>query len=233
MKKMFKNYAAAWAVALVIFNVICFVTPEEWNGYTKFGGAFWGGYGFVTAAMVFNLICAYTAFKETDKQKFFYNVPLITISYSTMLISVVAGAACMLVPDLPNWVAIVVCTVTIGVNVISVIKARTAAELISETDTKVFSETLFIKSLTTDVANLISQAKDEEIKALTKKVYEAVRYSDPVSNEALTAIESQITVVFTQFAMAVKENDIEKAKELCDNLIMLVEDRNKRCKLNK
>ena len=52
----------------------------------------------------------------------------------------------------------------------------------------------------------------KEAKEITKKVYEIIRYSDPVSNDALSAIESQITVRFKEF-----ENAISKHKTVISN----------------
>ena len=56
MKKSFKTYAIAWAVMFVLFNVICFVTPNETEEYIKFGGAFWSGYAFIIIAFIGQLL---------------------------------------------------------------------------------------------------------------------------------------------------------------------------------
>ena len=82
MKKSFKTYAIAWAVMFVFFNVICFVTPNETEEYIKFGGAFWSGYAFIVIAFIGQLLCAYKAFKAENITKFFYNLPIITISFT-------------------------------------------------------------------------------------------------------------------------------------------------------
>lgn len=48
------------------------------------------------------------------------------------------------------------------------------------------------------------RASCDEMKAETKKVYEAIRYSDPMSNNVLANIENQIQNEFNAFADAVK-----------------------------
>ena len=53
MKKTFGFFAIIWALFLALFNVIVFVTPNEAGGMTKFGGAFWVGYIFITIALYF------------------------------------------------------------------------------------------------------------------------------------------------------------------------------------
>ena len=77
MKKTFRSYLAIWAVFLVVYNLICFITPNEMFGYVKIDKTFWVAYSFVTVSFVGQLICAFIAFKETNLNKFFYSIPLI------------------------------------------------------------------------------------------------------------------------------------------------------------
>ena len=100
-------------------------------------------------------------------------------------------------------------------------------------DQKVKTQTFFIRSLTADAESLISRAANEEVKTACKKVYEAVRYSDPMSSDALAAIESQITLKFAALSEAASAGDAEKTKVLADEMIILVGDRNNKCKLLK
>ena len=79
----------------------------------------------------------------------------------------------------------------------------------------------------------MSRAKSETIKAKCKKVYEAVRYSDPMSSAALTSIESDITIKFSKLFEAVVSEDSEVAVTLADEIIILLGDRNKKCRLLK
>lgn len=233
MNKNFKFYAICWTILLVLFNVICFVTPSEMAGMTKFGGAFWSGYIFITFAFIGQLVCAYIAFKAKNLKKLFYNIPLITISYTGLGLTVIVGAACMAIPNLSNWVGIIVCMAVMAFAAISVVKASMTAELVSNVDEKVKAQTLFIKSLTVDADNLMARSKSEEVRAECKKVYEAVRYSDPMSHEALASIESQITVKFSEFSEAVVADDVDVVKAVGNELVILVGDRNKKCKLVK
>ncbi|MBQ9949706.1 MAG: hypothetical protein IJO93_03170 [Clostridia bacterium] len=92
---------------------------------------------------------------------------------------------------------------------------------------------MFIKSLTVDAESLMSRAKSETIKAECKKVYEAVRYSDPMSNGALVSIESDITIKFSKLSEAVISENSETVATLADEIIILLGDRNKKCKLLK
>lgn len=230
MNRNFKYYIAAWAVLAVIFNVIAFATPAV-AGASKFDGAFWSGYVLIMLALIGQLVCAYFALKVKSKEQIFLRLSLVTVSYSALILSFVVGAACMLIPNLPNWVGIILCALILGFTAVSVIKANAAVELVRETDTRVKEKTAFIRMMTVEADNLMARAQTDEAKAMCKKVYEALRYSAPMSSEALSGTEAEISKEFTAFAAAVKNG--ENASELADELIALIGDRNRMCKVMK
>lgn len=230
MKKNFKYYSVIWLISLVIFNVIVFVAPNEVAGMSKFGGAFWVGYIFITIAFLGQLACAYKAFKQENLQKVFYNIPLISISYTGLIAMLIAGTACMVIPNLPNWVGIIICMSILALSGISIIKASVAADIVGKIDDKIKTQTQFIKVLTVDSQVLMTSVTNTELKAEAKKVYESIRYSDPMSNPALDEVETQIQNEFVAFADAVKAEDMEVAKVAASELLKMVESRNKKCK---
>ena len=226
MKNVFKKYVTIWAISLALFNVICFVTPKEFAGYDKYGGAFWVGYIFITLAYIGQLICANYALKASSLKKLFYNVPIISISYTGLIIMLIVGSLAMAIPDVPNWVGIIVCVIVVAFTAMAVIKARAAADIVEEIDSKVKVKTEFIKDLTLKAEGLLNKAKDENEKALLKKLYEKVRYSDPMSSAELTEIEGKISNSFNALNSAMTKDDI-------DSLINLLDERNRKCKLLK
>lgn len=232
MKKVFKFYSVIWAVLLALFNVISFVSVG-WAGISKYTPSFWIGYAFITLSFIGQIVCAYFALKDNDIKKTFYNVSLIAASYTGLILSFVFGGLCMIISLLPYWVGILLCAIVLGINVIAVIKASAVVDIVSSIDEKTKESTLFIKSLTVDAESLMSRAKSETIKAECKKVYEAVRYSDPMSNDALASIESEITITFAKLSEAVVDNNFETVSEFTSEIIVLLGDRNKKCKLLK
>ena len=232
MKKSIKVYAIIWAILLAVFNVICFVTPSETAGISKFGGAFWAGYIFITIAFIGQLVCAYIALKTDDKTKLFYNIPIIRVSYTGLIFTLIFGALCMAIPNLPNWVGIIVCLLILAFTAIAVIKAKAASDVVENIDEKVKAKTLFVKTLTVDAESLLARAATPEAKDACKKVFEAVRYSDPMSNDALAGVESQITLKFNELSEAVS-GGADNVKNIADELVILIGDRNKKCKLLK
>lgn len=233
MKKTFNYYCICWFIALAVFNVIAFVTPNEIAGVSKFTGAFWVGYIFITLAFIGQLGCAYKAFKAENLKKMFYNIPLISVSYIGLATMLVVGTICMSVPFIPYWVGIIACLLVLAFSAISVIKATVASDVVNEIDEKIKVQTQFIKLLTADAEHLMTSCKTAELKAEAKKVYEAIRYSDPMSNEVLADIEGQIQSEFSFFSQAIKSEDLDLAKSVAGGLIDLIDNRNKKCKVLK
>ena len=226
MKKTFKSYIGVWAICLVLFNVIAFVVPNEMKSN------FWVGYIFITLAFVGQLFCASISFKSENAQKFFYNFPLISISFIGTLIMLIIGGLTMAISAVPVWVEIVLCLMVLAFTAIAIINASVASETVSNIDSKIKAQTLFIKMLIADATTLMSKTQTTQAKEITKKVYEKLRYSDPVSNDALNSIESQITIKFKEFEGAIIENS-QNAISLGEELIILIDDRNTKCKLLK
>ena len=233
MKKSFKIYSLIWAICLAVFNVITFATPNEIGGVSKFSGSFWVGYIFITIAFLGQLACAFASFKAENLKKFFYNIPLLSISYGGLVAMLIVGSVFMAIPVLPEWIAIIVCVIILAFNAIAIIKATAAADIVSGIDEKIKAQTFFIKSLSVDAQSLMTSAKSDELRVEAKKVYEAIRYSDPMANAALSDLDAQIEKQFNAFSDAIKADDAELAKETAATLVEMVERRNQKCKLLK
>ena len=231
MKKNFKYYALMWAVLLAVWCAVVFLVRPILPGYViNYDARFWIAFVFIVLAFIGNLVCAHLAFKAENSKKMFLNLPLITVSWSALIAMLVVGSVLMLIPNCPAWITAVVCIIILAFNAIAVIKAGWAANAVSKVDERVAAQTSFIKSLIVDTESILSRAKSDAVKAECKRVHEAVRYSDPMSNDALSVIEAKITVKVDEFSSAVGADDAEKAKEIAGEIIVLVADRNKKCK---
>lgn len=230
MKKKFAPYLVCWAIFLALFHVVVFVTPNTIAGMSKFGGGFWIGYGFTLAAFFGQLLCAWFAFRANSKQKFFYRLSLVHISFFTLILTAVTGSVFMTLPQLPAWIAAIVCSAISAFGATAVIAAKAAAETVSAIDEKIKTKTAFIKGLTARAEGVMAQARTPELKAEGKKVYEAARYSDPMSSGELSEIEGKIEEAFETFAKSVSSGDAAAAKAAAGNVILLLGERANQCK---
>lgn len=234
MKMNFKFYALIWAIFLAVWCIVVLLVRPIIPGYgIKYDARFWIAFVFIVLAFIGNLVCAYLALKAENLKKLFLNLPLINASWLALITMLIFGSGLMLIPDYPAWIAAIVCIVVLAFNAVAVIKAGWTADTVSKVDEKLKGQTGFIKNLTIDVEGLLASAKNDAVKAECKKVYEVVRYSDPMSNETLSVIEAKITLKVDEFSSAINADEVEKAKEIADEIVCLVGERNKKCKVLK
>ncbi len=233
MKKRIWTYIAVFTLLLALFNVIVFVTPREIGGISKFTDSFWVGYIFITVFFIAQLACACFAFKEKNLKKLFYRLSLLSTSYTGLIVTLVVGSIFMIFPILPVWIGIVVCAIVLAFNIIAVVKAIAVTEIVEGIDSNMAEKTFFIKRLTIEAQSLMSAAKSDTLRFETKRIYEAIRYSDAVSNETLAEVEDQIKQHFIAFSEAVKDEDAELATATANALAEVIQKRNQLCKLLK
>lgn len=233
MKKSVGIYSAMWAICLAVFNVIVFVIPREIGGVDRLDGSFWVGYCFITLAFFGQLVCAIVALMAENQKKLFYNIPLISISYGGLVTMLCVGSVFMAVPVLPEWIGVIACFCVVAFHAVAVIKAAAAADIASDIDEAVRIQTFFVKDLALDAQNLVTAATSDAVRAEAKRVYEAVRYSDPVSTAALHTLERQMEGQFAAFADAVAADDAELAKKTADAFVALAVKREQKCKMMK
>lgn len=233
MKKQFKYYAACWGVLAVLYQVVVFAVRPLPGFTASYDARFWVAYVFTTAAFLGQLACAYAAFRAKNLDKFFLNLPLITVSYACTAALAVCGCICMLIPRFPAWATVVLCGLIFAFGVIAVVQAKASADIISQTDEKVRRQTSFVRTLTAELDTLANRTRSDAVRSQVKAAYEAVRYSDPVSHEALAELEAQIGAQADALAQAVAEDDAAAAERAAAELTLLMKERGQKCRLLK
>lgn len=232
MTKAFKVYLTCWTVIFILFNLIYFLIGKG-TIIDKYTITFWISYAFIVVAFLGQLICGYIALNKNNLQKMFYNIPLVSICYSGMIAMLIIAGICRLVPVIPYWVAIILCSIVLVITFVAVLKAKLGADLVESVDNKIKSKTLFIKLLTVDAEALMGKATSGDMKSECKKVYEKIRYSDPMSHDALAGIESEISTKLQELQLLVTKNDLDAVKKAAKEIILLIDERNSKCKVLK
>lgn len=229
MKKNFKFYAIGWFFLLGLFNLLAFIIPA-WPTLEKFTASFWIGWGVTLGAFFGQLICAWISFKDESAKKTFYNFSLFSVSYAGLIATFVVGLICMIVTPLPYWIAAIACTIVLVANIVAVAKAKIAVDLVADVDKKVETATAFIYEMREESESLFARAKADDVKAICKKVRDAFKYSDPMSNSELSSVESDIKTHFALLCTAVKEGKMDVVSAEAEELLALVAERNNKCK---
>ncbi len=173
------------------------------------------------------------ALKISTKEKAFLNIAQFIIAYVLVVLSLALAGVYLYVGNVSNWFIYALLAVVFGFAIVAMLSAKVAVRTVETIGEKVNVQTLFVKSLTATAEHLMNTSKTAEFKVLTKKVYEAVRYSDPMSNALLIEMEEKIQNGFSDFENAVLGEDYELACSTADELLSLIDVRNKKCKLLK
>ena len=229
MKKSFGAYAIGWLAVLGLFNLIAFITPGE----NKYDTLFWVGYAMITATFIGQLACTYYLFNADSLQKTFYNISLYSVSITALIAMLVVGGICMAVDGIPTWLGVIGCAVVLVIYIVAVVKAVVVVDAVSAIDKKIKVKTVFVKMLTADALTLTTKTAGTEMEGLAPKVYEASRYRDPMSDEALAGVEQRMTQKFEELSNAVDAKDIALAATCADQMVLLVNERNNKCKVLK
>ena len=143
--------------------------------------------------------------------------------------TVFISALCAFITSIPRWVGTIVCISVFAFTYISIIKAKTAVDVIDEIDQKIADENEFIRLLTSDAEHLIQLAESDKDKEICKKIYEAIRYSDPRSTSELDMINQSIRNSFDELYSAIRNGNSD-ITNLAYQTINLVEERNRKCR---
>ena len=137
ISKNVKLYAVVWAILLILFNVIVFVTPSEINGESKFTQTFWIGYVLTTLGFIAQLVCTFISLNDDSADKVFFNLPLLRTSFIGLIVSAVAGSVFMAIPTAPSWISALICLACAAFVAIACIKAKSAGDIASSVEKKI------------------------------------------------------------------------------------------------
>lgn len=230
MKKIFKLFFGVWILVVAVFNAIIFIVPNEVLGITRFDKPlFWISYAFVMVSLLGQLIVALIFSKKDSPERKFLGFSLLKAEYSALSLSLVIGVLFMTLPVLPAWVGSIICILALAFNIIVAIKVTVATNYVEQVGEKVKTQTQFIRLLTADAQTLPSLSSDEKNQALARKVFEAIRFSDPMSNNALQTKENDIKLKYDELKIELKNNS-NKCETIANELLLLIQERNAMCK---
>lgn len=213
---------AVLAIAFVLFNVIAFAVP------TTKTATFWTAYAFTTIAFASQIVIWKFEFKGADTLKSkFLGIPLISVGITYLIVQIIAFVIFMALPLTASWIAIVVCALILGVSAICLIGTETGREEINRVEEKVEKKVFYIKALQVDIEMLASTETDADIKSALTKLAEKIRFSDPMSNDALADPEAEISAKVKELKTA------ENKAGIITVLDSLITERNKKAKLLK
>lgn len=225
MKKRLLRGSVCLGVVLALYLLVAFLIP-----FAK-TAVFWLSFGFTLAAFGVTAFSLYIAFlKKPDAKSRFYGFPIAKIGVIYGGAQLLLGLVFMALGKwLPVWVAALVYAIALGAAVIGLVSADAVAEEIHTQDEQLKANVAFMRALQSKVNQMAAQCSLPEIKQFS----EEVRYSDPVSSDALADIERDLSAAVDDLQAAIVDGDNAAASQLVKKADNLLKERNRLCRLNK
>lgn len=228
MSKNKLRFYIVLAILFVVISVIAFVLPFQKTA------SFWLSYAFAVIAIAVQIYAYPKAFDGPTVKSKFYGFPLARVSTIYLIAQLVLSLTFMVASKwVPAWIPVVLFALLLGAAAIGFIAAEGVRDEVERQDVVHKANVATMRALQSKAVFVASQCEDAETKKALDAFAEALRFSDPVSSDALTDIEENLTGLVEELGNAVLDKDFEAARTLCAKASTLLADRNSMCKLNK
>ena len=213
---------ALLCIALGVFHVIVLFLPHHRNLL------FWLAYGFDTMAIIGQLPIMSFAFKDgQDAKSRFYGFPIARVGFIYLVVQFIAGTVVMLLCEwFPLWLAMILFVCILAFAVVGVIGTDTMRDKVEKMDSETISNTQMMRELFLKVKQLSERYPHSQL----SKLAEEIRYSDPVSSEALKEVEERLNRCIRTLTEALADGDADLVNRLINNAFMILAERNQLCK---
>jgi hypothetical protein len=229
MRKNQTRGLIALVIIAVVYSVIVFAVP-----FITKGGVFWLSYLFTLLSMVAAGYAAYKAFcAGGDAKSKFYGFPIAKVGVVYCIVQLVLGLVFMCIPAVPVWLPVVLYIVLLGAAALGFIATDAVREEIERQDVQLKKDVSAMRALQSKANALPGLCRDDETRRAVEKFAESLRYSDPVSSEAIQDAEAELTACVAELENAIVDGDNASALTLCTKAETLLSERNRLCKLEK
>ena len=229
MTKQKLRVLASVGIILVVYLVLAFAIP-----FVK-TGAFWLSLLFTVIAILTQLHALSYAFdKGVPPKSRFYGYPIARVGIIYLIVQLAAGFTLMTLAAIaPGWLALIVFAIILVAAALGLITMGGVRDEIIRQDTVLKKDTSLMRGLQAKSNVLVNLTSAPELKGELQKLAEKLRFSDPVSNEALAGIEAELSACMDELRTAVAGGEIAAALSLCKRAGELLEERNQMCKAGK
>lgn len=215
-------------ILLAVFSVIAFVIPFPKNT------VFWIAYLFGVFAILFQAYIFKSSFGKESARSRFYGFPIARLGIyylvTQLVFSIIEIALSKIIPV---WVVVILNLLILAFALIGCITTETMRDEIVQQDGKLKKDVFNIRELQSISASLVDQCDDEELKKKLTKLAEDFRYSDPLTSDKTSALETEMQTKIGELQQAITDGDTDSAKELCEKLAGSLRERNRVCAINK
>ncbi len=172
--------------------------------------------------------------RGNDAKSQFYGFPILRVGAIYVSVQLTASILSIIFADyLPVGILAPVFVVLFCVAAAGLATTAATRDEIQRQDVELKKKVSKMRELQSLGNTMLRHCEDAELRKELQKFSDALRYSDPVSSDALEAIEYDLTACMQDLQTAVVDADNAAAMQLCKRAQNLLTERNRLCKLNK
>lgn len=229
--KNFKSLLAIYAIILVVVVTLFVAIP-----FKKITAS-WISFAFCVISIVLGFFITIFAFKNDGKlSSKVYGFPVFKVG----VIYVIAQfCVCLVVCILgifiviPSWIVLIISIIMLAMSAIGFIATDSARDILTKMDTSIVNNTRQMSLFNLDIASIIDNCTNPEIKVELEKLAEEIRYSDPVSSDGTKEIETQISEKIYLLKETVDTESNGNIKAIIIEIKNILSERNRICKVSK
>lgn len=216
-------------IILVLFNVISFAIPFAKNV------VFALSYIFSTIAILLQVYVLYNSFSNGKELKSkLYGFPIAKIGVMYLSVQIIVSIIAMALSKfIPIWVVVIIYSLVLGLYAIGFIAADAMREEIVRQDEKLKKVVLNMRELQSKSKFLAKQCENTVAFKPLEDMAEKFRYSDPVSCEQALELENELKMYLEEIQISINETEYQCVMDFCKKIEIILEERNRLCKLNK
>ena len=229
MKKNAIRWWVVLGVVLVVYNVLAFALPFPKTA------VFAVSYLFTMIAILAQIYVIRTTFYRGEGVKSkFYGFPIAKLGVIYLAVQLIAGLVFMALGLIvPVWLPLALYVVLLGIAAAGFVAADAARDEVVRQEVKLEKDVSRMREFQAKGRALVTLNQVPEAARPLEKLAEDLRFSDPVSSEALTEIEDQLAECLAQLQEAVSAQKTEQILSVCQEAERILAERNQLCKLNK
>lgn len=216
-----------YLIVFAVLNLLIFLIFDEKNA------VFWVSYVFFCIAFIVQIISMFLAIRGQDVEAVFFGIPLASLSLFYFFAAVFTAAVFMFFQNVPMKLVVALQIIIVAVYAVVAIVALLSRDIAQDVSDNVKSGVTAIKTMQVQVEMLMAQTADAALKNSLRKLSETIKYSDPMSNDAVTEIENQIMQSLTELRILCENNQTMDAIGACKAAELLFMQRNKLLKATK
>lgn len=216
-----------YVILLGVFNLLVFTI------FKTHTSVFWLSYVFMTLAFVVQIVSMFLSFKTADVETAFFGIPLASFSIYYLCAALIVGAIFMAFQNVGFTLAIVIQVLILAAFLVVAIISLLARDTVQAIGENVKQNVTNHKSILVDVEMLESSCADPELKQALAKLVDTVKYSDPMTTEAIELVEQRIMRKLSELRVSMDNDQIVDALNACKALELLYVERNKKLALSK